>query len=326
VTQVVKAADGRRLAVESSGRPDGAPVFLLHGTPGGRNGPQPRGIVLYRLGIRLISYDRPGYGGSDPLTDRTVVDTAADVATIADELAIERFGVVGRSGGAPHALACAAVMTKRVYSAAALASLAPPDAAGLDWWDGMADSNVEAYRDAQDDKDSMVAELAARARRVRSDPESLLGSLRPELVSHDLKVVGDTALRRIIAETYAEALQESAWGWIDDVLALRRSWGFDLSDIKVPVMLWHGGDDVFSPASHTRWLAEQIEDSTLEVQSGAAHFSAVEVLPRILAWIVNSARAERRQAEPTGTGRQAELTPATWKLAEGRGFRTAAGR
>jgi len=306
VTQVVKAADGRRLAVETSGKPDGAPVFLLHGMPGGRNGPRPRGIVLYRLGIHLISYDRPGYGGSDRQLDRTVADTAGDVAAIAGFLDIDRFGVVGRSGGAPHALACAAVLGERVYSAAALGSLAPFDAEGLDWYGGMADSNVEAYRDAKADED-LAAELARRARQVRSDPESLLRSLWPELVSHDRKVVGDIALRRILAETYAEALQESATGWIDDVLALRRTWGFKLSEITSPVMLWHGGDDVVSPASHTRWLAGQIDGSTLEVQSGAAHFSAVEVLPRILAWIATSAGAEQRPEPGRATGTLADV-------------------
>jgi pimeloyl-ACP methyl ester carboxylesterase len=282
------------LAVESSGKPDGAPVFLLHGTPGGRNGPRPRGIVLYRQGIHLISYDRPGYGGSDRQPDRCVADTADDVAAIADFLHIDRFGVVGRSGGAPHALACAALLGDRVYSAAALAGLAPSDAEGLDWSDGMTNSNVNAYRDAEDDEDSLVAELVGRARRVRSDPESLLGSLWPELVRHDRKVVAEIALRRILAETYAEALQESASGWIDDVLALRRPWGFKLSEITSPVLLWHGGDDVFSPASHTRWHAGQIDGSTLDEQSGAAHFSAVEVLPRILGWIAVSAKEAAR--------------------------------
>jgi pimeloyl-ACP methyl ester carboxylesterase len=264
------------------------PVFLLHGTPGGRNGPHPRGIVLYRLGIRLISYDRPGYGGSDPQPGRAVVDTASDVAAIANEFGIGRFSIVGRSGGAPHALACAATLGERLHCAAALSSLAPVDAEGLHRYGGTADSNVDAYRD-EEVHDDLKTELAKRARRVRDDPDSLLRSLWPELASQDRKVVGDIALRRILAETYATALQDTACGWIDDMLALRRPWGFDLSAITTQVMLWHGGDDVFSPVSHTIWLAKQINSSTLELQSDAAHFSAIEVLPRILAWIRTAA-------------------------------------
>src|SRR4051794_39170038 len=98
--------DDRVLAVEVSGALDGVPVFLLHGTPGSRSGPRPRTSVLYRQGVRLISYDRPGYGGSTRMQNRRVVDAAADVDAIADRMGVDRFAVVGRSGGGPHALAC----------------------------------------------------------------------------------------------------------------------------------------------------------------------------------------------------------------------------
>jgi len=305
VTQVVKAAGGRSLSAESLGALDGSPVFLLHGTPGGRRGPRPRGIVLYRLGIRLVTYDRPGYGASDRQVGRTVADAAHDVARIADAMGIDQFGVVGRSGGGPHALACAAVLTDRVTRAATLGSLAPYNAEGLDWSDGMADSNVQAYHDGEA---ALAAELAKRAVEVRRDPESLLRSLWPELVSHDRMVVGDVALRRIIAENHAEALKESAGGWVDDVLALRSPWGFDLSGIAAEVMLWHGGEDVFSPASHTRWLAKRVKRSRVEVQSGAAHFNAVEILPRVLAWIAGNSGSQRPITADTRLERQAVPT------------------
>jgi pimeloyl-ACP methyl ester carboxylesterase len=284
VTQVVKAPDGRRLSVETVGAFDGKPVFLLHGTPGGRYGPRPRGIVLYRLGVRLISYDRPGYSESDRHPGRTVADAASDVAAIADALGLDQFGVVGRSGGAPHALGCAALLPGQVTCAAALCSLAPYNAAGLAWNFGMADSNVRAYREAGNDLAALMAKLDQHAVQIRRDPESLLRLLWPELVNDDRKVIGDMAIRRIIAQTHAEALRETADGWIDDVVALRSPWGFDPSAIEIPVKLWHGGDDVFSPASHTRWLADHIPGSELEVQDGVAHFGSVGILPRILFW------------------------------------------
>ena len=145
MTQQICDPDGRRLSVESVGDPEGKPVFLLHGTPGSRNGPRPRGIVLYRLGIRLISYDRPGYPGSDRNPGRKVASAAENVRIVADYFGIDRFSVVGRSGGAPHALACAALMPDRVVSAAALCSPAPFDAEDLNWTVGMTESNVRAY-------------------------------------------------------------------------------------------------------------------------------------------------------------------------------------
>ena len=93
-----------------SGNPTGHPVFMLHGTPGSRIGPFPQTRVLYELGVRLISFDRPGYGGSDRLDSRRVADVVPDVVAIADELELDRFAVLGRSGGGPHALACAALL------------------------------------------------------------------------------------------------------------------------------------------------------------------------------------------------------------------------
>ena len=292
MTQLVKAPDGRRLSVESLGDPHGKPVFLLHGTPGGRSGPRPRGIVLHRLGIRLISYDRPGYTGSERLSGRSVADASIDVAAIADYFGIDRFSVVGRSGGGPHALACAALLNGRVTCTAALCSLAPCDAEGLDWSAGMTDSNVQAYHDAEANLGALIATLNERAGKVRNNPEELLKTLWPELADHDKGVIGDIALRRIIAQIHAEALRETADGWIDDVIALSRPWGFDLADIVTPVKLWSGSRDVFSPTAHTRWLARKITRADLEIVPGVAHFGAVEILPKILTWIAEKVNTE----------------------------------
>lgn len=294
MTQVVKAPGGYRLSVDSVGDPDGTPVFLLHGTPGGRDGPRPRGIVLYRLGIRLISYDRPGYPGSDRREGRFVADAADDVEAIADFFEIERFSVIGRSGGGPHALACAARLESRVTCAAALGSLAPYNAEGLEWSLGMTDSNVRAYRNARNaeaDLGPLVNMLNEQAQHVRGNgnSEGLLKFLWPELNGHDKEVIGDIALRRIIARVHTQALSETIDGWVDDVIALSRPWGFELSDISVPVKLWSGGDDAFSPTGHTKWLAKRIPTSKLEIDPGAAHFGAVEILPRILTWVAENA-------------------------------------
>src|ERR1700722_11642562 len=144
-TLTVYVAGGRRLTVCEFGDRSQEPVFYLHGTPGSRVGPRPTNQELENFKIRLIAFDRPGYGGSDRLETRTVADVAADVEAIADRLGVDRFAVLGRSGGGPHALACAALLPHRVTRAAALVSLAPWQAQGLDWFDGMAKSNRDAY-------------------------------------------------------------------------------------------------------------------------------------------------------------------------------------
>jgi pimeloyl-ACP methyl ester carboxylesterase len=290
VTQVVRAPGGGKLAVEVTGHPTGEAVFLLHGTPGSLLGPRPRGIFLYRLGIRMISYNRPGYPGSTRVKDRIVADAAADVEAIADHFGIDRFSVIGRSGGAPHALACAADkrLRDRLVCTASLCGLAPYDANGLDWFADMVESNITAYHDAaESDLQALIATFNQQAEQVRNNSQGLINTLRPELVGSDREVIGDVALRRIIARTHVEALRESVNGWIDDVIALAHPWCVDFSDITGPVLLWHGGDDVFIPASHTRWLHTQINKSELRLLSGAAHFEAIKVLPQILRWVLD---------------------------------------
>ncbi len=283
-SRVVKATDGRALAVESLGDPRGRPVFLLHGTPGSRSGPAPRSSVLYRLGVRVIAFDRPGYGDSDRLPGRSVAAAAADVRLIADELGLDRFAVLGRSGGGPHALACAALLPERVSRVALLVSLAPRDALGLDWYGTMAASNVHAYREAEHGHQRIAASMQFRSRQIKDDPVRLLHGLAPELPPTDRTVVADEGIRRMLASSFREAFRRNADGWIDDVLAFTAPWGFQVEDIAVPAWLWHGADDRFSPVEHSRWLADHIPDAQLFLEPGAAHFGALRVMTAAFKW------------------------------------------
>jgi pimeloyl-ACP methyl ester carboxylesterase len=283
--RTVRTADGRRLTTQMYGDPDGKPVFLLHGTPGSRLGPHPRSSVLHRLGVRLISFDRPGYGESDRLAGRQVADAAADVRAIADAYGVRRFAVVGRSGGGPHALACAALLPERTTRAAVLVSLAPRGADGLDWFDGMSQSNITEFTAASNGYAGIAAHTKPVADAIRADPASLIARLQAELPDPDKRVVADRGIRSMLLKTYAEALRTSDYGWIDDALAFCSPWGFDPAAVTVPVLLWHGANDVFSPASHARWLAGRIPSATVIVQAGAAHFGALDVLPDILRWL-----------------------------------------
>ncbi|MGW6736337.1 alpha/beta fold hydrolase [Streptomyces sp. NPDC055013] len=274
-------------------------MFLLHGTPGSRVGPRPRTSVLYKLGIRLISYDRPGYGESHRLKGRTVRHSAADVQAIADHLNLGPFSVLGRSGGGPHALACAALLQDRVASAAALVSIAPPDADGLDWYDGMAQSNIDAYRTASEALsdgsaaclDRLRANLASNADAIRDNPESLLTWLTPEMPAADRLVVGHGGIRHLLLANYQASAVHSSFGWLDDVLSFRQDWGFEPGKIvEVPTMLWHGEHDTFSPVGHFRWLAARIPSATPVLKREAAHFAALPAVPEILAWLRDRAR------------------------------------
>jgi pimeloyl-ACP methyl ester carboxylesterase len=129
----LQLADGRVLRYQIAGTAHGATVFLLHGALGSRLVHDSLSAAASDAGIRLVSYDRPGYGGSTPHPGRTVASAADDVAAIADQLGVDRLAVWG-PGGSPFALACAALLPDRVAAAAAVAPLAPYQASTLDWF------------------------------------------------------------------------------------------------------------------------------------------------------------------------------------------------
>ena len=136
--------------------------MLVHnGTPNSRHLYGPAVADAAARGLRLIGYDRPGYGGSTPQPGRTVADCAADVRAICAELGLDRLAMWGISGGGPHLLACAALLPGLVTAAASLASLAPSDVGGLDWFDGMGQENVDDFKLQQSDKVVARAKLEA---------------------------------------------------------------------------------------------------------------------------------------------------------------------
>jgi pimeloyl-ACP methyl ester carboxylesterase len=288
----VKTADGARvLKVNVSGAEHGWPVFLLHGTPGSRTGPMPRPGALYRRGIRLISYDRPGYGGSTVQRGRRVADAADDVKAIADHFGLRHFSVVGRSGGGPHALAVGARLGSQVHRVATLVGLAPntPD---LDFVSGMTPDNIAGF-DRSVQPDSGISErLRWRASRIAEDPRTLLDQLLADMTDTDRLIVEEPAIQRLLLTSYREAVRSGPYGWIDDVLALRQDWGFDVGEIKPQVYIWHGAKDNFSPAGHARWLARNIPDAVLDMHTARAHFGAVEALPKVLTWLAGGDRPE----------------------------------
>lgn len=135
--------DGRVLHAYDTGG-EGLPVFWHHGTPNLGAPPRP----LFSEGVRWISFDRPGYGGSTAVPERDVASVAGCAAAVADALGVERFAVMGHSGGGPHALACAALLPDRVLGVVSVSGLAPFDADGLEWFAGMNASGAAGLRAA----------------------------------------------------------------------------------------------------------------------------------------------------------------------------------
>jgi pimeloyl-ACP methyl ester carboxylesterase len=275
-TRFVNVEDGRTLAFEQYGDPEGSPVFLLHGTPGCRlSGRHPDESRVVDAGLRLITYDRPGYGQSARHKGRRVVDCVADVSAIADELGIERFFVKGGSGGGPHALAVGARLPQRVTRVACDVGVAPYDAEDIDWLAGMDPANVREFKWALAGEETLRPELEKQAEeaiaKVEADPKALLNEFN--LSESDLAVLEDPRVQQRLRATTREAFANGVSGWVDDDLAFTVPWGFDVSELEVPVDIRYGATDVLVPAGHGEWLAAHIPHANVLVDDSGGHLS-----------------------------------------------------
>jgi pimeloyl-ACP methyl ester carboxylesterase len=267
------SVDGRTLAVLDAGAESGPAVFACHGTPG--SALPWRGSVedVESRGMRLISYDRPGYGGSDPDPGRNVAAAAGDIAAIAGALGIERFAVEGGSGGGPHALACGALLPDRVVGVGCLAGVAPYPAEGLDWLEGMGQGNLDEFAAALAGREALEPFLAEQAEAILSaEPEELADTLRSLLSPVDVAALTGEFAEYLVAAT-RRAIGESLEGWIDDDFAFVAPWGFELADIRVPVQLCQGGQDRMVPMAHGRWLADRVPGVEPFLSEGDGHLT-----------------------------------------------------
>jgi pimeloyl-ACP methyl ester carboxylesterase len=266
----ITTPDRRTLMVREGGDPDGFPVFIHHGTP--------TAGLLFKdwaedargRGLRLLTHDRPGYGGSDRQPGRIVASVVADIRVMADELGLDRFATWGISGGGPHALACAAMLPDRVTAAASLASVAPVDAEGLDFMAGMGEDNVTEFSLALEDPDALRVLIEKwRIAMLEAEPEQVFESMKSLLSEVDQAVLtGEVA--QFMHDSGQVGLADGVDGWFDDDLAFASGWGFDLDDIEVPLLLWQGRQDLFVPFAHGEWLAKHIPrvDARLLAEEG----------------------------------------------------------
>lgn len=290
--QQVATSDGRTLRVVSGGDPDGLSVLVQHPTPSDGSLYGPHVDDARTRGIRLIGYDRPGYGRSDPRPGRIVADCAEDVKTIADTLGLDRLAVWGISGGGPHALACGALLPDRVVAVASLASVAPTDADGLDWSAGMGAENVAEFDAAVRGHAELEPFLTAmRAEILAGDAEQLRKALRTLLTDVDAAALtGEYA--EFVHASMLHALEDGIEGWLEDDCAFAAPWGFDVAAIDVPVLLWHGEHDRFVPIAHGRWLRERLPHVEPHLSDEDGHLTlATRRIDHVHAWLMERLRA-----------------------------------
>ena len=271
--QIVRLA-GRQIAVEDAGPKSGFPVIVHHGGtrhlfPGAVRDAQANGL-------RLIGYDRPGQGKSDPQPGRVVADCAEDVRAILAHLGISRVGVWGSSGGGPYALATAALLPEAVASVCLFASLGPHGRPGLDFAEGMGDGLRQEVRVFFGEPGRARARFQAQSAEfapLASSPAWWMGRWG-DRAGQDAAYSQEWAdyLALVNRDGYANGGE----GWWEDWSASFLPWGFDLATIQAPVALWHGLQDSTPPAAHSRWLAEHIPHVTAHFPPGEDHSNVEE--------------------------------------------------
>lgn len=283
----VTTRDGRRLRVHDAGDAAGVPVLAISGTPGSGQLPAQEITRARERSVRLISYDRPGYGGSHRHEGRNIAACAGDVRAIADALGVRRLAVWGISGGGPHAVACAALLDNLVPAVGVLAAPAPYGAPGLKWLDGMGEDNVTEFTAAITGPEACRELLTAmRPQLLGADPDAMVESMRSLLSAVDADVLSGEIAREA-AISMRIGLADGIDGWLDDDLAFVRDWGFGITQIQTPVLLMHGREDRFVPVAHGEWLAGAIPGVEARIYDDEGHISLrVNRLEELYDWLL----------------------------------------
>ena len=267
--------DGRLLTVWTGGDPGGVPVIYFHGTPSSRLQAVSGHDAAVRQGVRLIAANRPGYRAT-PDAPSSLSSVAEDALALADDLGLDRFAVLGVSGGGPYALACGAFAPERVAAVGVAVGVGPwrlidppgtnpEDRAALELAEaGDSEAALAAFRRSAAGDFASMLEL---------DDEAMMDEFtRP--VPEQERAIFAPQMRALWAADLREALT-SYDGYARDNLAWGGDWDLDLAAVSSPTWLWYGDEDQLVPADHGRWLHERITLSTLVIRPGAGHGRAV---------------------------------------------------
>jgi pimeloyl-ACP methyl ester carboxylesterase len=258
-------------------------IVLCHSAPGaGSFDPNP--AVTRARNVRLISVDRPGYGGSQPVPAgewATVASAADDLGAVLDSMRVERVGVAGWSAGGRVALALAARRPDLVDRVAVLATPAPD--AEVPWIASEQRDELERLRGLP--PHDVHAELGASlAQLVPADPHSPEALWLLSAGQADERALHLDALRARFGEMLRAAFVQGAVGLAADIAGYcLQPWGFEPEDVQAKTLLLYGSHDALASPRHGRWWQSRLPDARLEVAPGAGHLLVVPMWARVLA-------------------------------------------
>jgi pimeloyl-ACP methyl ester carboxylesterase len=269
--------DGRALAYEVVGDDGARPVVLFHGSPGSRLFRPPRETVD-AAGVRVITFDRPGYGRSDPQPDRRVADTASDVGALLDHLDVERAALVGWSGGAPFAVATARALSERVDHLAIVSAPGPLDEVPTAW-EALGDYQRPTAEMARRDPSRSKRAIGRHMEPYLENPVLFLGGRGK---GPDGEAVRGPANAMLVEQVH-EALVQGAEGIAADLVAMWLDWGFRLHEVAVPTTVFQGALDRHNH-DDARCYASLMPNAELVVWPDAGHLGVVSEWRTVLAY------------------------------------------
>jgi pimeloyl-ACP methyl ester carboxylesterase len=270
--QQITLCDGRKLGFAEYGHPGGYPVFYFHGWPGSRLEPEATREQGIPSAVRIIAVDRPGYGLSDFQSARTLASWAKDIGELAGVLRLERFGVMGVSGGGPYTLACAARLPEKVSSACVIAGMGPMD--NPEALKGMVALNRWMLGLARTAPWLARTLVGFGLDRIKRSDEFLSPYIMARLPPSDKAILEKPGTKEALVRNWHEAFRSGTKGALWDGGLFANRWDFRLEEIKVPVRLWHGEADIIVPCAMTRYVAGTIADCRAAFLPGEGHFSA----------------------------------------------------
>ncbi len=288
--RILKLPDGSRIGCAEYGDPDGLPVLALHGTPGSR--------LMFALthgaardrGIRIIAPERPGYGQSDFRHFETLAQSAADVNAVADAYGLDRFAIIGVSGGGPFAIAAAATNPDRIP----LLALAGPVGPIADLGRTIRVSRVHyvLFRVLAGSSLGPRAFFKALRYMVFKAPDTAYRWLMRRVKRSDRVILARADVRASLQAAIREGLQPGVEGAVQDLRLYCAPWGLRLAEIDVPAIVWQGSDDTIVPPAAAYALAQALPNCRLDVIQAAGHYWVFAQFDLILDAVAAVLRAE----------------------------------